>query len=160
LQSSKGYSHEEWLLWLKWVKKEEEKMAVPKWLSGIGHALEHVFGNPIVIQTSAAIADMFLPVFKPLIDEAASAVISAETAAMAISKQSGTGTQKLAYAMNQFWPVYQQLAKVYGWPADPQHAQEILTLVTNLLNAMPATTNTPVTTTATTVVTPVTSVQN
>ena len=106
-------------------------------LSSIGHVLEKVF-NPTVITTAATVADILLPGFTGLINAAATAVINAETTALAIGKQDGTGAQKSALAITQIEGIYTAFAQANGIPVVPENIQKFVDAVVAILNSFPA----------------------
>ena len=105
------------------------------WLDDIGHVLKKLF-TPGAIQVEASIADILLPGFSPLINSAASAIISAESAAAAAGVQQGTGVQKLAYATSLFQTTYNQWAAANNLSQEPAAAQALLQQVFNLIQAL------------------------
>lgn len=106
-------------------------------LSGIGHFLAKAF-SPKAVQVEAEIADAALPMFAPLINSAAAAVVGAETAAAAAGVQTGTGPQKLAYAIAQFGPDYDAWAKANNIPIVPANKVAFLSAIADALNLIPA----------------------
>lgn len=107
-------------------------MAAPKWLSNIGHFMAKIF-SPGAIKVEASIASILLPGFGPLITSAADAIIAAETAAAAAGMQTGTGTQKMAYAASLFQGTYNQWAAANGLTQEPAAIQALLQQVFNLI---------------------------
>lgn len=111
-----------------------------KFLSDIGHFFKKVFANPKAIALEASIADLVLPGFAPLINSAASAIISAETSAAAAGLQNGTGPQKLETAIALFQSTYNTWASQNGLAQEPAAVKNILQNVFNLLNDLKTTT--------------------
>lgn len=114
-----------------------------KFLSDIGHFFKKIFANPKAIILEASIADIVLPGFAPLINSAASAIVTAETSAAAAGMQSGTGAQKMETAIALFQNTYNTWAAQNGLAQEPAAVKNILQNVFNLLNelkAVPATT--------------------
>ena len=107
-----------------------------KFLSDIGHVFKVIFTNPKAITLVAGIADIALPEFAPLINSAASAIITAETGAAAAGMQSGTGVQKMATAITLFQDTYNQWAAKNGLVQEPAAVKNILQNVFNLLNEL------------------------
>ncbi len=105
-------------------------------LSDIGHFFEHVFTNPKALTLVAGIADIALPEFAPLINSAASAIITAETSAAAANMQHGTGIAKMATAVSLFENTYNSWAAKNGLAQEPAAVKNILQNVFNLLNEL------------------------
>lgn len=113
-----------------------------KFLSDIGHFLKKAFTDPKAIMLEASIADLALPGFAPLINSAASAIVTAETSAAAAGMQNGTGSQKMAAAIALFQNTYNTWAAQNSLVQEPAAVKNILQNVFNLLNeikAVPAT---------------------
>ena len=107
-----------------------------KFLSDIGHFFKVVFTNPKALTLVAGIADIVLPEFAPLINSAASAIITAETSAAAAGMQNGTGTAKMATAVALFQDTYNTWAAKNGLAQEPAAVRNILQNVFNLLNEL------------------------
>ncbi len=107
-----------------------------KFLSDIGHFFKKVFTDPKALTLVAGLADIVLPEFSPLINSAASAIISAETSAAAAGMQSGTGVAKMATAVALFQNTYNTWAAQNGLTQEPAAVQSILQNVFNLLNEL------------------------
>ena len=107
-----------------------------KFLSAIGHFFKKVFTDPKVITLAAGIADIVLPGFAPLINSAASAIVTAETSAAAAGMQSGTGVQKMETAIALFQDTYNTWAAKNGLTQEPTAVRNILQNVFNLLNEL------------------------
>lgn len=107
-----------------------------KFLSDIGHFFVRVFTNPKALTLVAGLADIVLPEFSPLINSAASAIITAETSAAAAGMQSGTGVAKMATAVALFQNTYNTWAAKNGLAQEPAAVQSILQNVFNLLNEL------------------------
>jgi hypothetical protein len=110
-------------------------MSVGTFFKDIEKVLAKVF-SPGAIQVEASIADIVLPGFAPLINSAATAIITSEGVAKAAGVQSGTGTQKMAYAVNLFQSTYNQWAAQNGLVQEPAAVQNLLQQVFNLLNEL------------------------
>jgi len=106
-----------------------------KFFTEIGTLLKKVF-SPTAIKVEAGIADIILPGFSPLINSAATAIITAEGAATVAGLQNGTGTQKMAYAVSLFQSTYNQWASQNGLTQEPVAVQNVLQQVFNLLSAL------------------------
>lgn len=106
-------------------------------LSAIGHVLGKIF-NPTVITGAATVADILLPGFSSLINATATAVINAETAALAVSKQSGTGEQKAALVIAQIEKQYTDFATANNIPVIPANIKAYVDAVVAALNSFPA----------------------
>lgn len=107
--------------------------------TSIGHFFVKAFTNPTAIRLEASVADLILPGFSPLINSAATAIVNAETAAIAAGFQNGTGTQKLAIAVSMFQSTYNAWAAQNGLSQEPAAVQSILQSVFNLLNELTVT---------------------
>jgi hypothetical protein len=110
-------------------------------LSGLGHVLAKLF-SPGAIKVEASVADILLPGFRPLIDAAAGAIINAETAAIAINQQSGSGTTKAALAIAAIENEYNAFATANNIPRVPGDTQKFIDAVVAVLNSIPAITGT------------------
>jgi hypothetical protein len=110
-------------------------------LSGIGHFLIKYIFSPQAIAIEASVADIALPGFIPLINAAATAIIGAETAAIAAGKQSGSGEQKAAMVISQIEQVYTTFATANGIPVIPANIKLFVDAVVAALNSFPAPTN-------------------
>jgi hypothetical protein len=106
-------------------------------LSGLGHVLVKIF-NPTTIKVGATVADILLPQFSSLINAAAGAVINAETAAIAINQQSGSGTTKAALAIAAIENEYNAFAVANNIPRVPGDTQKFIDAVVAVLNSIPA----------------------
>ena len=107
-----------------------------KFFSAIGHFFKKVFTDPKAITLAAGIADIILPGFSPLINSAASAIVTAETSAAAAGMQSGTGTAKMETAIALFQDTYNKWAASNGLTQEPTAVRNILQNVFNLLNEL------------------------
>ena len=107
-----------------------------KFFSSIEHFFKKVFTNPKVIILAAGIADIVLPGFALLINSAASAIVTAETSAIAAGMQSGTGVQKMETAITLFQDTYNKWAAANGLTQEPVAVRNILQNVFNLLNEL------------------------
>lgn len=106
-------------------------------LSGLGHVLGKIF-NPGVIRSAATVADILLPGFAGLINATATAVINAETAAIAAGQQSGTGEQKAALVIAQIEKSYTDFATANGIPVIPDNIRKYVDAIVAALNSFPA----------------------
>ena len=107
-----------------------------KFFSAIGHFFKKVFTNPKAVTLAAGIADIILPGFSPLINSAASAIVTAETSAAAAGMQSGTGAAKMETAIALFQDTYNKWAAANGLTQEPAAVRNILQNVFNLLNEL------------------------
>lgn len=112
-------------------------MSVGGFFKSLGHGLARAF-SPGAIKAEASIASIVLPEFSPLIMTAANAIISTEATAMAAGVQNGTGTQKFAYALMQFGPVYDNWAKQNNMPILAENKNAFLQKTFELLQTLPA----------------------
>lgn len=106
-------------------------------LSGIGHFLAKAF-SPGAIKVEATIADILFPQFSILINATASAVINAETAAIAAGQQTGSGEQKAAMVIATIQKQYEDFATANGIPVIPANIQKYVDAVVAALNSFPA----------------------
>ena len=106
-------------------------------LSGLGHILGKIF-NPGVIRSAATVADILLPEFSVLINATATAVINAETAAIAAGQQSGSGEQKAALVIAQIEKQYSDFAVANNIPVIPDNIRKYVDAVVAALNSFPA----------------------
>lgn len=106
-------------------------------LSGLGHILGKIF-NPGVIRSAATVADILLPEFSALINATATAVLNAETAAIAAGQQSGSGAQKSALVIAQIEKDYQAFAQANNIPVIPENVQKYVDAIVAALNSFPA----------------------
>ena len=111
-------------------------------LSAVGHVLGKIF-SPGVIRTAATVADILLPQVSVLINATATAVINAETAAIAAGQQTGSGAQKSALVIAAIEKQYADFAAANNMPVLPENVQKYVDAVVAVLNSFPAPTTAP-----------------
>ena len=111
-------------------------------LSGIGHVLGKIF-SPGNIKAAATVADILFPGFAGLINATATAIINAETAALAVGQQSGSGEQKAALVIAQIEKQYTDFATANNIPVIPENVRKYVDAIVAALNSFPAPTPAP-----------------
>lgn len=90
-------------------------------------------------QTAGEVAvSLFAPSLGTLFNSTVNAVVTAEQAAAAASKQSGTGAQKLASVVQLMGPLIAQGLQDAGKPNDNAAVQAYISSIVTILNAVPA----------------------
>lgn len=87
---------------------------------------------------------LFAPALGPLFNQTVNAVVTAEQAAAAIGKQTGSGSQKLASVVQLMGPLIAQALADVGKANDALAIQAYINAVVTILNAAPAPTSGPV----------------
>ena len=105
-------------------------------LSGIVHFLAKAF-SPGALKVEAGIASIILPGFGGLINATVGAIINAEVAAVAAGQQTGSGPQKLAWAVASINDQYIQFAKENNLPVEPQAVTDWVQRIFNIVNLIP-----------------------
>ncbi len=95
----------------------------------------------------AAVAT-FAPGLGPMFNSTVNAVVTAEQAAAAVGKQSGSGVQKLAAVVGLIGPLIAQGLSDAGKPSDAAAVEAYINSVVTILNTAPAPTAAPAPTTA------------
>jgi hypothetical protein len=86
---------------------------------------------------------IFAPGLGPLFNQTVNAVITAEQAAAAVGKQSGTGVQKLASVVQLMGPLIAQGLSDAGMQNDEAAVQAYINSIVTILNSIPAPAGTP-----------------
>jgi hypothetical protein len=87
----------------------------------------------------AAVA-IYAPSLSPLFNQTVNAVVTAEQAAAAVGKQSGTGTQKLSSVVSFIGPLIAQALADVGKANDQASVQKYVKSVVSILNSIPSAT--------------------
>jgi len=85
---------------------------------------------------------IFAPALGPLFNSTVNAVITAEQAATAVGKQSGSGVQKLASVVQFIGPLIAQGLKDAGMQNDTAAVEAYISAIVTILNSIPAPTTT------------------
>ena len=97
---------------------------------------------PYAETAGAAAVTIFAPSMGPLFNQTVSAVVTAEQAAAAVGKQTGSGAQKLAAVATLVGPLIKQGLTDAGKTADDAAVQSYINSVVTILNTVPASTTT------------------
>jgi hypothetical protein len=90
-------------------------------------------------ETAGEIAvSIFAPSLGTLFNQTVNAVVTAEQAAAAVGKQTGTGAQKLASVVQLMGPLIAQGLADAGKANDDAAVQAYITAIVTILNAVPA----------------------
>lgn len=93
---------------------------------------------PFIETAGEAAIATFVPALGPLFNQTVSAVVTAEQAAAAIGKQSGTGVQKAAAVVVLVGPLIEQALIDAGKPSDATAVQNYVNSIVAILNLAPA----------------------
>ena len=109
-------------------------------LSDIGNSLKKFFtGATAVAEAAAPIIDIAFPGIAGLYNSTVTAVVNAETAAIAAGQQNGTGPQKLAAVVAAVTPAFHSYATANGLVTPTSATVEAyVNAVVAGLNAIPA----------------------
>lgn len=100
------------------------------------HGLDKIL--PYAETTGEVAVKLFAPALGPLFNQTVTAVVTAEQAAAAVGKQTGSGQQKLASVAQLMGPLIAQALTVAGKPADETAVQGYINSVVQVLNTAPA----------------------
>jgi len=93
---------------------------------------------PFIETAGEAAVATFLPSLGPIFNQTVSAVVTAEQAAAAIGKQTGTGVQKAAAVIGLVGPLIEQALIDAGKPSDATAVQNYVNAIVAILNVAPA----------------------
>lgn len=115
-------------------------MSFKSWLQHVGEEFKK--GLDFILpwaETAGKVAvSIFAPALGPLFNQTVSAIVTAEQAAAAIGKQSGSGAQKLSSVVTLMGPLIAQALKDAGKANDDQAVQNYINAIVTILNATPA----------------------
>ncbi len=93
---------------------------------------------PFIETAGEAAVATFVPALGPLFNQTVSAVVTAEQAAAAIGKQSGSGVQKSAAVVALVGPLIEQALIDAGKPSTAADVQNYVNSIVAILNLVPA----------------------
>ncbi len=109
-------------------------------LEAVGRAFKKglTVALPFIETAGEAAVATFVPALGPLFNQTVSAVVTAEQAAAAIGKQSGSGVQKSAAVVALVGPLIEQALIDAGKPSTAADVQNYVNSIVAILNLVPA----------------------
>jgi hypothetical protein len=114
-------------------------MSFKSFLDTVGHDFKKGldFILPFAETAGEVAVSIFAPSLGTLFNQTVNAVVTAEQAAAAVGKQTGTGAQKLASVVQLMGPLIAQGLADAGKPNDNAAVQDYITAIVMILNAIP-----------------------
>lgn len=115
-------------------------MSFKSFLSAVGHDFKRFLDAilPFAATSGEVAVSIFAPALGGLFNSTVNAVITAEQAAAALGKQSGSGPQKAVTVLQLMGPLIKQGLTDAGRAADDVAVQKYIDAVVTILNAAPA----------------------
>jgi hypothetical protein len=114
-------------------------MSAKSWLTSVGEAVEKDFEAALPwLQKGGAVLSIFDPSLGALFNTTVNIVATVEQKYAVLGKQTGSGEQKLADAVQIGEPIIAQGLKLAGKASDTAAVTGYINSVVNVLNAVPA----------------------